>query len=64
MLAASTLAITATLAGCAPAPEPASNGELSVVATTGILAHLVRNVAGDRVHVTQMVPLGADPHSW
>ena len=64
MLAASTLAFTATLAGCAPAPDPASDGELRVVATTGILADLVRNVAGDRVHVTQMVPDGADPHSW
>ena len=64
MLAASTLALTATLAGCAPAPDPASDGELRVVATTGILADLVRNVAGDRVHVTQMVPNGADPHSW
>ena len=37
MLAASTLALTATLAGCAPAPDPASDGELRVVATTGIL---------------------------
>ena len=53
-----------TLAGCAPAPAPASDGELRVVATTGILADLVRNVAGDRAHVTQMVPNGADPHSW
>lgn len=64
MLAASTLALTATLAGCAPSPDPASDGELRVVATTGILADLVRNVAGDRAHVTQMVPNGADPHSW
>ena len=64
MLAASTLALTVTLAGCAPAPDPSSDGELRVVATTGILADLVRNVAGDRVHVTQMVPNGADPHSW
>ena len=64
MLAASALALTATLAGCAPAPDPASDGELRVVATTGILADLVRNVAGDRVRVTQMVPDGADPHSW
>ena len=63
-LAASTVALTVTLAGCAPAPAPASDGELRVVATTGILADLVRNVAGDRAHVTQMVPNGADPHSW
>ena len=63
-LAAATLALTAGVAGCAPAPNPARDGELRVVATTGILADLVRNVAGDRAHVTQMVPNGADPHSW
>ena len=63
-LAAATLALTAGVAGCAPAPDPAHDGELRVVATTGILADLVRNVAGDRAHVTQMVPNGADPHSW
>ena len=59
-----TLALTAGVAGCSPAPDPAADGELRVVATTGILADLVRNVAGDRAHVTQMVPNGADPHSW
>ncbi len=37
---------------------------IRVVATTGILADLARNVAGDRASVTQMVPDGADPHSW
>lgn len=37
---------------------------LRIVTTTGILADLVRNVAGERAHVTQMVPDGADPHSW
>ena len=63
-LAAATLALTAGVAGCAPAPDPARDGELRVVATTGILADLVRNVAGGRAHVTQMVPNGADPHSW
>ena len=63
-LAAATLALTSGVAGCAPAPDPAHDGELRVVATTGILADLVRNVAGDRAHVTQMVPNGADPHSW
>ena len=63
-LAAATFALTAGVAGCAPAPDPAHDGELRVVATTGILADLVRNVAGDRAHVTQMVPNGADPHSW
>ena len=44
--------------------DPATDGELRVVTTTGILADLVRNVAGDRATVTQMVPDGADPHSY
>lgn len=35
-----------------------------MVTTTGILADLVRNVAGDRATVTQMVPDGTDPHSY
>ena len=37
---------------------------LQVVATTGILADLARNVGGDRVDVAQIVPDGADPHSY
>ncbi|MEZ3160714.1 anchored repeat ABC transporter, substrate-binding protein [Microbacterium sp. BWT-B31] len=32
--------------------------------TTGILADLARNVAGDRAEVTSIVPDGADPHSY
>ncbi|MDC4232529.1 anchored repeat ABC transporter, substrate-binding protein [Actinomyces sp. B33] len=63
------LALTAVLAASscsAPAlsSDPADDGELRVATTTGILADLVRNVAGDRATVTQMVPDGADPHSW
>ena len=35
-----------------------------MVTTTGILADLVRNVAGGRATVSQLVPDGADPHSY
>ena len=35
-----------------------------MVTTTGILADLVRNVAGSRATVSQLVPDGADPHSY
>lgn len=37
---------------------------LRVVATTGILADMVRNVAGDRAQVSQIIPDNADPHSF
>ncbi|AXR73152.1 MULTISPECIES: anchored repeat ABC transporter, substrate-binding protein [Auritidibacter] len=61
-------AITAALAltGCGGV----STGSLStpekpsVVTTTGILADLTRNVVGDRMDVEQIVPEGADPHSY
>ncbi len=32
--------------------------------TTGILADLARNVVGERMEVTQLVPEGADPHAY
>lgn len=53
------------VAGCAGVGvDPARDGQLRVVTTTGILADLVRNVAGDRATVSQLVPDGADPHSY
>lgn len=53
------------VAGCAGVGvDPARDGQLRVVTTTGILADLVRNVAGSRATVSQLVPDGADPHSY
>lgn len=53
------------VAGCAaPSPVHDHSDTLSVVTTTGILADLARNVAGDRATVTSIVPDGADPHSY
>ena len=37
---------------------------MRVVTTTGILADIARNVAGERAAVTSIVPDGADPHSY
>lgn len=39
-------------------------GELRVAATTGIAADLVAEVAGPNVEVAQIVPDGANPHSY
>jgi len=41
-----------------PAPS------LSVVAETSYLADIVQNVAGDRLKVESLLPLGTDPHSF
>ncbi|MDR7417257.1 MAG: metal ABC transporter substrate-binding protein [Armatimonadota bacterium] len=52
------------LAACAaPAADPAS-GRPRVVATINILADLTRQVAGDRLEVSSLLPVGADPHTY
>jgi len=49
---------------CAPPERLAADSDrLQVVATTGILADLVRNVAGDHADVVALIPDGADPHT-
>lgn len=63
-----TVIITAViLAGCAKAPLNApqsADGVLSVIATTTIVADVVRQVGGDFVQVETLLPIGADPHSF
>lgn len=59
------LLLLATLhVGCSPADDPGAAGRLRVVATTGIVADLVRSVGGDAVHVTALMGPGVDPHLY
>ncbi len=46
-----------------PAALPA-DGKLHAVATTQIVADVVRSVGGEAVLVTSLLPVGADPHSY
>lgn len=58
-------ALTVVTAGCAATPSGAqSDDRVQVVTTTGILADLASNVAGDHASVTALVPEGGDPHSY
>ncbi|GAB3617109.1 hypothetical protein GCM10027416_16660 [Okibacterium endophyticum] len=59
---ASVVAVT-LLAGCSARPAVSDDGRVHVVTTTGILADLAGNVAGDRADVISLVPEGGDPHS-
>jgi zinc/manganese transport system substrate-binding protein len=55
-------ALAVGLAACADDDE--SGGQTQVVATTGILADVATQVAGDDAEVEQLIPDSADPHSF
>jgi manganese/iron transport system substrate-binding protein len=47
------------------APVDLAEGEkLQVIATTSIVADIVRQVGGDRIDLTMLLPVGADPHTF
>jgi manganese/zinc/iron transport system substrate-binding protein len=60
------LAVFATaLAGCDARNEAnGSEGKLSIVATTGMIADVARTIAGDRASVTSLMGEGVDPHLY
>lgn len=61
------LILTLLASACAPASTqtPAPTGAaLNVVATTSIVADVVRQVGGEHVAVTSLLPLGSDPHAY
>lgn len=57
------LAGVLALSACAAAPAP-SAPRPEAVATINILADLVSQVAGDRVEVSSLIPVGGDPHTY
>ena len=58
------LTVAALCASCSAPQSATGDDRIRVVTTTGILADLTRNVAGDRAEVTSLVPEGGDPHSY
>ena len=50
--------------GCAPQPSPAPDARLKVIATTSILADVVKNVGGDYISLATLVPTGVDEHEY
>ncbi len=51
------------LTGCGSAPQNSDNA-VSVLASTSFLADIAQNVAGDRLTVDSLLPIGADPHAY
>jgi ABC-type Zn uptake system ZnuABC Zn-binding protein ZnuA len=62
--ALSTLNALSALALLACGSDSDDPGEPEVIATTGILADIARNVAGERVAVEQLIPNGSSPHDF
>ncbi len=63
-----TIIITLTLSalfltGCGSAPQSSDNA-VRVLASTTFLADIAQNVAGDRLTVDSLLPIGADPHAY
>jgi ABC-type Zn uptake system ZnuABC Zn-binding protein ZnuA len=62
------LSLGSILYGCGGAGSTPSSsteqGQPVVLADTSFLADIAQNVAGDRLNVSSLVPLGADPHSF
>ncbi len=60
--------VCAGAAGCAGA-EKSPTGSITpaaadILTDTSFLADIVQNVVGDRMQVSSLIPLGADPHSF
>jgi zinc/manganese transport system substrate-binding protein len=51
------------LTSCGSAP-PSSDSGLKVLASTSFLADIAQNVAGDRLKVESLLPIGSDPHAY
>lgn len=57
-------ALTLLLSGCAAQQAAATDNKLNIVATTGMVADIVKNVGGKRVQVTALMGPGVDPHLY
>ncbi len=58
------LAFALLVGACAMESSHNSNGKLQVVATTGMIADIVKNVGGERVEATALMGAGVDPHLY
>jgi ABC-type Zn uptake system ZnuABC Zn-binding protein ZnuA len=58
------LAAPLLLTACGDDSSANDDDKIQVVTTLPLFADFVRNVGGDRVEVTSLLPLGADPHTF
>lgn len=60
------LAVSLGLLGCSPTagPPPIGAGPVEILATTSMIADAVRQIGGDAVRVSVLMPPGTDPHNF
>lgn len=58
------LILTVFVSACGTSSEEAKSDKLQVVATNSILADMIKNVAGDKIELHSIVPVGTDPHHY
>ena len=65
-LGASSLALIGCSQNRIPSDESQSSNPdaIVVVATTGMVADMVRSIGGDAIRLTQLIPAGVDPHLY
>jgi ABC-type Zn uptake system ZnuABC Zn-binding protein ZnuA len=52
------------LTACAPSVSSDPQTDIVILTSTTLLADLARNIAGERLAVDSLLPVGADPHSY
>jgi ABC-type Zn uptake system ZnuABC Zn-binding protein ZnuA len=53
-----------SLSACGQTASPSGTADPVILTTTTILADIARNIAGDRLQVESLLPIGTDPHSY
>ncbi len=57
-------ALVVSLTGCSGDKAKVADGKISIAATTGMIADIVRNVARDKATVNGIIGEGVDPHLY
>jgi len=53
-----------SISACGGNASPVGTVDSAILTSTTLLADITRNVAGDRVTVASLLPIGTDPHSY